>query len=369
MTAQPHLLHVFPTFAHGGVPIRISTIINHFGDRYRHTVLSLDGPTDCRSRLKPGVPAEVHAFEGSAKGLPGRLRAIRGYIKSQAPDLLLTFNWGATEWALANTLAPLCRHVHLESGFGVEEAERQIPRRVYFRRLALARTSQVVVPSFKLVGIATDIWKLPKHKIKHIPNGVDCALFAREPVEDILPGFTKHPDELIVGTVAPLRVEKNLARLLKAFAQLSGIEQKTRLLLVGDGDQRAGLESLAKELGIGERVVFAGHSEDIDQLLGLIDVFAMTSDTEQMPNSILQAMASGRAIASLDVGDVKAMLPENAQAFVTPKHDDDAFRRALETLLCETSLRHEIGESNRAHAQNVYAAEKMFAAYEKVFDA
>lgn len=368
MTAQPHMLHVFPTFAHGGVPIRISAIINHFGDRYRHTVLSLDGPTDCRSRLEPGISARVEAFDKSTKGLTGRLRAIRRYIKSQAPDLLLTFNWGATEWALANTLSPLCRHVHLESGFGVEEADRQIPRRVYFRRLALARASQVVVPSFTLVRIATDAWKLPPRKITHIPNGVDCVAFAQAPLDGFPPGFEKRPGELILGTVAPLRAEKNIARLLKVFASLQ-ISQPTRLLLVGDGDQRASLEALALQLGISERVVFAGHCEAVDKLLGWIDLFVMTSDTEQMPNSILQAMASGRAIASFDVGDVKAMLPDESKVFVTPRESDDALRNSLEVLLSDTRLRENSGTRNRTQAVDVYAAERMFAAYEKVFEA
>ncbi len=368
MTAQPHILHVFPTFAHGGVPIRISSIINHFGLRYRHTVLSLDGPTDCRSRLDPGLSATVEAFDKSAKGLPGRLRDIRRYIKSQAPDLMLTFNWGATEWALANTLSPLCRHVHLESGFGVEEADRQIPRRVFFRRLALARASQVVVPSFTLVQIATQIWKLPTRKVTHIPNGVDCVAFAKAPLDGFPPGFEKRPGELIVGTVAPLRAEKNIARLLKVFAALE-TPQATRLLLVGDGDQRASLEALAHQLGVSDRVVFAGHCEAVDKLLGWIDIFVMTSDTEQMPNSILQAMASGRAIASFDVGDVKAMLPEESKAFVTPRESDDALRASLETLLINAGLREDSGARNRAQAEDAYAAERMFTAYKKVFDA
>lgn len=373
MTTQPHLLHVFPTFAHGGVPIRISTIINHFGKRYRHTVLSLDGPTDCRSRLNPDLSADVLAFEGASGGLPGRLRAIRSYIKSRSPDLLLTFNWGATEWALANTLSPLCRHVHLESGFGVEEAERQIPRRVYFRRLALARSAQIVVPSFNLVRIATEIWKLPKRKILHVPNGVDCPAFAAAPVAGVPQGFVKDPGELVIGTVAPLRAEKNIARLIRVFARLleaSPPDNKPlRLLLVGDGSERPALEKLAAELDVKERIFFAGHCEEIEKLLGWIDVFAMTSDTEQMPNSILQAMAAGRAIASFDVGDVKAMLPEESKAFVTPKTDDGALQASLQSLVREDDLRTRTGAANQAHAREVYAAERMFAAYEKVFDA
>ncbi len=372
--APPHLLHVFPTFAHGGVPIRISSIINHFGNRYRHTILSLDGPTDCRSRLNPDLATEVLAFDGPDTGLFGRLRTIRSYVKSLSPDLLLTFNWGSTEWALANTLSPLCRHVHLESGFGVEEAERQIPRRVYFRRVALARTAQIIVPSFQLLRIATEVWKLPKRKVQHVPNGVDCEAFGRAAVQGIPAGFTKSPGEIVIGTVAPLRAEKNIARLIQVFAKLLEVNSSKaasplRLLLVGDGGERPALEKLARELGLGERVVFAGHCDEVDKMLGWIDIFAMTSDTEQMPNSILQAMAAGRAIASYDVGDVKAMLPDDSKAFVTPKYDDAALLESFEALVAQEDLRMRTGAVNQAHAREVYAAERMFAAYEKVFDA
>lgn len=104
-------------------------------------------------------------------------------------------------------------------------------------------------------------------------------------------------------------------------------------------------------------------------MLGWIDIFVMTSDTEQMPNSILQAMASGRAIASFDVGDVKAMLPEESKAFVTPRESDDALRASLETLIINAGLREDSGARNRAQAEDVYAAERMFIAYKKVFDA
>ncbi len=368
MAAQRHLLHIFPSFAHGGVPIRISSIINHFGDRYRHTVLSLDGPIDCRSRIAPGLPVAVEAYQGPSAGLLGRLRAIRRTIKSQAPDLLLTFNWGAVEWALANRFSPLCRHVHLESGFGVEEADRQIPRRVYFRRIALARASQLIVPSSTLVRIATEVWKLPHSKVLQIPNGVDCVAFGQAPVPGIPSGFEKRPGELVVGTVAPLRAEKNIAALIRVFARLPS-DLPVRLLLAGDGNQRSELEKLAAGLGVSERVVFTGHCEEIDKMLGWIDIFAMTSDTEQMPNSILQAMAAGRAIASFDVGDVKAMLPEESRCYVTPRADEDAFQSVLETLLRRPELRAASGTRNRAQAEEVYAAERMFAAYEKVFDA
>src|SRR5262249_47497140 len=155
------------------------------------------------------------------------------------PDMLITHNWGTIEWVLANW-PRLARHIHIEDGFGQEEAKRQIRRRVWARRLLL-RTSTVVVPSRTLQGIARDVWRLPEACIRYIPNGIDCARFATAPD----PVLTRQwPGEgLVVGTVASLRAEKNVERLVRAFGLLAG-DFPCRLVIVGEGAEREGLQKL-----------------------------------------------------------------------------------------------------------------------------
>ena len=80
-----------------------------------------------------------------------------------------------------------------------------------------------------------------------------------------------------------------------------------RLVIAGDGAERATLEQFAQELGISDRVVFTGHMLP-EAVLGSFDVFALSSDTEQMPNAVLEAMAARLPVASVDVGDVKDMV-------------------------------------------------------------
>src|SRR5690606_2840984 len=139
-----------------------------------------------------------------AEGLPGRIRAYRDEIRRLKPDLMLTYQWGAIEWALANRFSPLCPQVHLESGFGAEEADRRVWRRVGRRRLALGHVRAVVAPSTTLAAIAERDWWVPRDRIRYIPNGVDCEKYARPPVEGAVPGFVKQPGEKIVGTLTPL---------------------------------------------------------------------------------------------------------------------------------------------------------------------
>ncbi len=95
----------------------------------------------------------------------------------------------------------------------------------------------------------------------------------------------------------------------------------------------------------------------------MFDIFALSSDTEQMPLSVLEAMASGLAVAATDVGDVGAMLSRENAAFVVPP-EDAALATALRVLLTEPGRAREIGAANQAKAARDYDQRTMFAAYE-----
>lgn len=367
MASAPHLLHVFPSYGHGGVPIRIAMVINHFGGRYRHTILALDGNRAARSRLDGALDIVV-SDPGIDKTSPiGALFQIRKSLAGLNPDLLLTYNWGSVEWALINRLSGVAPHVHFESGFGPEEADGQITRRVWARRIALARIKALVVPSHTLVSIASDIWRLRKDRIRYIANGVDCDLFASAGDESAAPGFHRRDGELIVGTVAPLRVEKNLHRLIRAFAAIAG-RYNARLLIAGDGVERAALEQTATAQGVADRVVFTGHVEHPERVYPLMDIFAISSDTEQMPNTLIQAMAASRPVAGVDVGDVKANLSPANQAEIVAKTDEPGFAAALDRLLSDQPLRETLSIANRRHVVEHYSSQRMFANYGAIFD-
>jgi L-malate glycosyltransferase len=363
----PHLVHVFPSFGHGGVPIRIATVINKLGEGYRHTILALDGNFASQSRIDP-TGHVVFSDPKINKAHPIKsLIDIRRRLVALKPDLLLTFNWGAVEWALINRFFFKGPHIHFESGFGPEEADQQIPRRVRLRRIALANIDRLVVPSQTLVAIAGASWKINKAKILHLPNGVDCDQYDCDGDPDIIPKFVRQADELILGTVAPLRAEKNLPRLLRVFAKIAD-RYVVRLLIAGDGVERKTLETTAAELGIADKVIFAGHVETPEKVYPLMDIFAITSDTEQMPNTVLQAMAASRPIAAVDVGDIVANLSPENRKLVVSREDEASLVEMLDRLLSDTALRKDVGDANRKHVLANYSLEKMVASYGTLFD-
>jgi len=360
--AGRHFLHAFPSFNPGGVPIRIANILNHIGPTPRHTVVAMDGGFGAKSRFNPGIKVKFREVTTRGQSLFRALAHLRQVLREEKPDLLLTYNWGSVEWALANSWPPSCPHIHFESGFGSEETDGQLQRRVWMRRLALRRAFRLVVPSHTLVDLATRVWRFDPKKILLIPNGVDCQRYARPPALDIVPRFVKASDEMIVGTAAPLRAEKNVARLIEAFALLPPA-RRVRLLIAGDGPERAELAALTARLGLEDRVVFAGHVERVEDLLGWFDVFALSSDTEQMPNSLIQAMAAGLPVAATDVGDVKAIVAAENADFVVKKRETRDLAVAMERLLDDPPLRAAIGEANRRRVQAEYGFDKMLRAY------
>jgi glycosyltransferase involved in cell wall biosynthesis len=200
--------------------------------------------------------------------------------------------------------------------------------------------------------------------VVYVPNGVDTARFAL-PVSDGVPGFTRRPGEMVIGTVAPLRLEKNIGRLLRVFAVLK-TPHPVRLIIAGDGAQRAALERLAAELGIADRVIFTGQVVP-EAVLGTFDIFALSSDTEQMPNALLEAMAASRAIAAVNVGDVKNIVCEDNREFIVDRDDATAFAGALIRLLGDPERRRALGCANRRRVVAEFSQERMFCAYSRIF--
>jgi L-malate glycosyltransferase len=363
-SGRQHVMHVFPSFGIGGVPLRMARIIDHFGRRLRHTIVALDQNFAAARQISECVDLTLLPPGNARRGMAASLYSAISVLRRLQPDILATYNWGAIEWAMANRLFPIARQLHFEAGFGKEEANRQIRRRVLFRRWALARTAMVVVPSRRLEDLALRVWRLPPERLRYVPNGVDLVRFA-DPPRDRVAGFSWRPAELVVGTVAPLRPEKNVARLLRAFARVD-TRPPVRLIIAGEGGERAALTQLAEALGIAARVLFTGNVA-AETVLGTFDLFALSSDTEQMPNALLEAMAAGRAVAAVDVGDVKDMVCEANRAFIVPRDDEQALADALSRLLSDPAKRAELGRGNREQAVENFSQERMFAAYLQIF--
>lgn len=365
------ILHLHSSFDAGGKEVRAVRLMNAFGPGAGHTVVSAQAGAYGAAALVDGAisvdyPQDFPSLVG--KPLPGRLqtiaRAMRGF------DLVLTYNWGAMDAVMAHTLfasafglPPL---VHHEDGFNQDEAERLKPARNWFRRIALGRASALVVPSQRLERIALETWHQPRGRVRRIANGIATAAYAQKPKRDALPRVVKRPGEFWLGTLAGLRPIKNLPRLVRAFA---GLPEKWQLVILGEGPEREAIRAEALRLGVAHRVHLPGFAADPAKVIGLFDLFALSSDSEQFPISVIEAMAGGLAVVSPEVGDVAAMVAEPNRPYVTLAGDETALADALARLATDAKSRATVGEANRARARAEYDEAAMIAAYRAVYGA
>jgi glycosyltransferase involved in cell wall biosynthesis len=363
------LLHVFPSFATGGAQVRTVELANTILADKKHIFVSLDRDFSAAERLQGHVCHSL-LFIGCRKASGpdfGNLKMFRRLMAERRPSALLTYNWGSIEAALANRIAPICPHLHFEDGFGPDEATgRQHPRRVWARRVALSGKSTIVVPSKTLLGVARSIWRFRSARLRYIPNGIDVDRFAK-PEDDKVEPFRKSDDEILIGAVGALRREKNIKRLLRLFADVKP-GRPLRLIIVGDGPERANLERLARNLCIDAHVTFTGAVDAPERILKDLDLFVLTSDTEQMPYCLIEAMAAGLPIVATDVGDIQAMLSTANKPFVAPPEAETLLKAQLMRLIERPELRRTIGEQNRLHARERFDRQTMLEEYHHLFE-
>lgn len=364
---RPRVLHLHSTFSAGGKEVRCARLMNAWGPRLDHTVVSAEPQAMAAAALiGPGVPvAYPRDFPPlTGKPSPWRLariaRAMRGY------DLVCTYNWGAMDAVMAHRLfAPAYRLpplVHHEDGFNEDEAERLDPKRNLYRRAALGRAAALVVPSTALETIARKVWRQPEARVRRIPNGIDTAAFAAAPDPVALP-IRKGEGEFWVGTLAGLRPVKRLPDLVAAFENLPA---HWHLVICGEGPERGAILAEAEALGIAARVHLPGNV-DPAKAVGLFDIFALSSASEQFPLSVVEAMAAGLAVAAPDVGDIRHILaPENA-ALLTSPGDPRALGESLVALGADPARRAALGAANAVRARALFDIAAMRAAYEAVY--
>ena len=349
------ILHIHSTFSLGGKEARAVRLMNAFGAYASHTIIStVPGALEARAAIDPAIVVEFPEEHPPVVGKPaiGRYRALARYMRGF--DLVLTYNWGAMDAVGARRLFGGPPLVHHEDGFNEDEARAQKPARVWFRRLMLGAAHALVVPSHTLERIAVTSWRQPRGRVQRIANGI--ALDKYESCRG---------DEVIVGTVAGLRAVKNLSRLVRAFVA-SGCSG--RLRIVGEGPDRSVIKAEADGLGIGAEVELLGFNPDPASALRGFDIFALSSDSEQQPISVIEAMASGLPVVSTDVGDVREMVAEDNLPFIVPLDREDLLADALARLAANPDLRDSIGAANRAKALQFFDERRMIAAYRSLYE-
>lgn len=337
------ILHVFPSFAVGGQQRRLAALADAFGTDFSHRVLSLDGDLSASAlfgKISPVVDALVIEKSGFVR--PGNISRLGQAIGTSGANILCTYNFGSIEAVIANRAGPRLPHIHHEDGFGPDEAGGRLKRtRSLARRLLLAEAI-TVVPSRELERIAVQRWGLAAKRVRRIPVGIDVASFHALRTERAGP--------VVVGAIGALRKEKNFARLIRCF-DIASEGLNARLVIYGDGPERQNLIYLASRSTASGFISLPGATSAVAECLKSFDIFAIASDTEQMPTSLIEAMASGLAAIATSVGDIPDMLGAESREFIVDRDDENAFAAQLRLLINDPARRNFLGAANRNRAR------------------
>ena len=190
-------------------------------------------------------------------------------------------------------------------------------------------------------------------------------LYSGKPDPALIPQLQKRrPGEVFIGTVAGLRPVKDLPLLIRAAA---GLNTRFKLVIIGEGPERQNILDAAESMAIEDDVIVTGFLPDPPKYMGLFDIFALSSRSEQAPTSVIAAMAAGLPVVAPRVGDIAAMVGDRNQHYLLPERTEVLLRDRIDILAKHPEERGIVGTENRARARALYDEGAMIAAYARLY--
>ncbi len=337
----------------------MARVISALGScRMRHSIVCLKGDALIADRLPDKTDIHCLHSRPNEPQLPGRLARLIGRVR---PTVIHARNWGAwPDTAVGRLLAwPIVPFIFSFHGLGKAG---YMPLRRRLASGALVRiTTYLFTVSEQSRRMLVSKWGWPNGRVGVIPNGVDTDRF--HPA--VLPRDT---DRIVVGTVGNLRPVKNQALLVRACAELARRGIDLELRIAGQGQEEKNLFALAQSLGFERRIKLFGRVEDVPGFLKCLDVFVLSSDSEQHPNALNEAMACGIASIATRVGCVEDMLDSGRCGRIISPGYVDGLVTALAEIIASPKLRQSLALLSRQYVCTHYSLERMISAYGHLYE-
>lgn len=202
---------------------------------------------------------------------------------------------------------------------------------------------------------------ISEKKVQLINNGVASPKKLSEAEKATLKKrYNIHPNDVVIGTVGRMQLEehKRFSDLIKAFSTVLKEAPNTKLILVGDGQERVNYEQLAKELDIQDNIIFAGYQNDVNPFYEILDIFCLTSSYEAFGLVLAEAMLHKLPVVATRVGGMQFIVVDNQTGFLVEKFNVDEIASRLSLLASDKALRLNLGENGYKKAMQNYTEER-----------
>jgi len=309
-----------------------------------------------------GVPVHYLCMTGKLDMAGVLVRAV-GLLKRREPDLLHTVLFHAN--IVGRLAAHLARVPKVVASVRVAERRRR-------SHLCMEGATQHLVNRF--VAVSQDVRsfmirsaRITPERIVTIPNGVDVSRFTAGAPAGLRSAIGARPGEVLVVFVGRLERQKGADVLIHAMAEAGRRARGLRCAIVGAGPDRATLETLVGELGIGAQVDFFGWRSDASDIIAAADMFVLPSRWEGMPNVLLEAMASGRACVASDVEGVREIIEPSRTGFVVLPDDVMTLADAIVLLARDEELRERVGAAAALSVARRFDIKDVVASYARLY--
>ena len=338
----------------GGADISMSHLLDRLDPSIEVTVLGV--AANIVERVASGrKDAATRIVARPRSGHDGRsLKAHVSALREIGPDIVhanLSSPWSC-QYCIAG--AGLLRRPRVVAVYQLA-----VPPRSKAQRRAKRLTARAV---HRHVGVAEQTSRevealvgLPPGSVITIHNGVPDEQHAA--ADRARPG-------VIVGAIGRFERQKGFDLLIRALTEI----EDASLVLVGEGSERPMLEGLAESVGVADRVVWRGWTDETRTCVDAFDVFALPSRFEGFPLALLEALLARLAVVASDVGGVSEIVHDGETGLLVPADDPDALARAIRRLLADADLRQRLGEQGRQHVLERFTADHMTRAFERLYE-
>jgi len=293
------------------------------------------------------------------------LKNIIQLIKQNRIDLIHSHTWGTDfygYWASKILGIPMISTIH-NRYYIFEKWSRRFSYKVF-----ISQIKKIVAVSKDIQNLLREELKIPPQKVKLIYNGIDTHKFEnKKDLKSLRKELNLSEEELILGNVGNLREVKDHHTLILSFHKVITLFPQAKLLIVGEGELKSSLVKLCAELGLENRVLFLGHREDVNLLLGLMDLFILSSHSEGCSISLLEAMASGKPVIATRVGGNPELILDGKTGFLVPPAEPDKLAEKIIFLLKDEKLSMKMGEEGKKRVKEKFSLETMVKNYEELY--
>ncbi len=282
-------------------------------------------------------------------GLIGRMRNV---LKEERPDIL------HTSLFYANFFGRIAALFNKPAVIVTEERSTYTEKRFYhvaIDKVLSAVTDKIIVCSNSVLDFTAKQEKINRNKFHLIYNAVDAGRFDVNQSKDAVRseyGFSGA--EFIIGTVGSVIPKKGHRFLIEAFSGLTNDIPQAKLLIIGDGPERAGLEALAANRSVGDRVLFMGARSDVPRLMKAMDIFVLPSLQEGFPRTLLEAMYSRLPVIASNISGIPETVDDGENGFLAGPGDAGALKDKILRLYKDKDLSKVFGEKARRKIESGY---------------